>query len=302
MKFLQLFRNYIEYHRTTPGPERRKKGTIQVYEVKYKMVNLFLYEKSIVNINCNDFDNSVCEQLIGWMEKKKHSNNKKNYTKNYIIRIVEICQEVLDFGVDKRFIKRSNCYSFKMVRDEPKEPIYLSPEQIKAFENYTSSSSLKMKAAIMFVITIHTGFDYGDFAELRKFHRVTYKGRDYLIKPRHKNGIKQIIPISPKLDELLELYNYDIRLLSNTKFNEYIKIVAAELNIDIYLTTKDGRKIFFMNKLNNEGYSMEASSKIGGHKTTYTTEKYYAQVNVNLISKEMDRLGIKKQLNEQPGI
>lgn len=70
-----------------------------------------------------------------------------------------------------------------------------------------------------------------------------------------------------------------------------LKILAKEFEIDIPLKSKDGRKIFFMNKLNNEGYSMEAASKMGGHKRVKTTEETYARVNINLISKELDRLG-----------
>lgn len=292
MKFLQLFRSYIEYYRIATGSERRKVGTVRAYEVKYALVNNFLYENKLVNLKCNSFDNELCENFYKWLKQSKYSNKKKNYSINYVIRVIEICQEVIDFGVAKRFINRSNCYTFKLYREEPKEPVYFSSEQIKAFENYESESSLRTSAAVMFVIIMHTGFDYGDFKEVKRHHNVAFKGRNYLIKRRHKNGEKQVIPISTVLNVILEKHDYNIRLLSNAKFNQYLKFVAKDLKINIPLTTKDGRKIFFMNKLNNEGYAMEALSKMGGHKTTRTTEKYYAQVNINLISRELDRLGI----------
>lgn len=284
MKFLALFRNYISFYRNASGTKKKSKGTIKAYEVKYSLVTIFLYQNQLTNIKCIDFTNDICELLYDWLQDKK-------YSCNYSIRIVEICQSVITFGVKAGIIKTSHCYSFKLKREPPKEPPYLSAEQIKLIEEYQSFNALKQKSAIMFAIQIHTGFDYGDFAELRPYHKTSYKGRDYIVKPRHKNGQQQVIPISDYLGKILEQYNYNIRLLSNARFNQYIKIVAKELGINMNFTTKDGRKLFFMNKLNNEGFQMEAASRMGGHKSIQTTEKYYAQVNINLISNELDRLG-----------
>lgn len=284
MKFLVLFRNYINFYRNASGTNKKSRGTIKAYEVKYSLVTIYLYQNSITDIKCIEFNNTICENLYEWLRKKE-------YSCNYSIRIVEICQAVITFGVKTGTIKTSHCYSFKLKREAPKEPPYLSPEQIKLLEEYQSFSSLKQKAATMFAIQIHTGFDYGDFGELRPFHKVSYKGREYIVKPRHKNGQQQVIPISEYLNKTLDKYQYNIKLLSNAKFNQYIKIVVKELGINSNFTTKDGRKIFFMNKLNNEGFQMEATSRMGGHKSIQTTEKYYAQVNINLISNELDRLG-----------
>lgn len=97
------------------------------------------------------------------------------------------------------------------------------------------------------------------------YRDAVYKEQQYIMKPRHKPPHnKQVVPVSPVLKFLLEKYKYKISLLDNVKLNKKIKVVAEELGLSIRPTVKDGRKLFMMNKLNNEGWTMEATSKMGG--------------------------------------
>ncbi|MES2287750.1 MAG: hypothetical protein V4547_18825 [Bacteroidota bacterium] len=286
ISFLELFRIYISYHtKAIDKFEVKKAGTIRAYSCKYKILNEFLIKKESVKLKAVHFDMELSKKLSEWLIESKYGHN-------YSVRVREICRLVLQHGAINSLISTNPLSFLKLKRSPPKKPPYFTKEQMKAFEVYTSDSSLKTKAAHMFLIQLNSGFDYGDFNEVGRHLKVLHRGQYYIVKPRNKNGNESIIPINPVLERMLEMYDYKIKLLSNVKFNLYIKLVAKEIGIPFWqgITTKDGRKLFMMNKLNNEGYSIQAVSKMGGHTTISTTEKYYAQANINLISNELEKM------------
>lgn len=289
LRFLEVFRWYIDFYRKTRKREEIKEPeTIQHYENKYCLIADFLFEKEKQDILPKHFTTELCDDFFNWLIDRpcKH---------NYAVRAVKQCIAVLKHANKEKIIK-CQLPDFGVKKHKPKEPTYLSPDQIKAFEEYKSYYSMKQKAADLFVLQIHTGFDFGDFSEISRGCQFIYKGRKYLIKQRHKgrkkDSAQQVIPMNPVIERILEKYNFNLSILNNASYNEYIKKVADDLGIEIYLCCKDGRKIFFMNKLNNEGFTLEAASKMGGHKRVRTTEDYYAKVNINLINNELNRLGL----------
>lgn len=282
--FLELFRKYIAYYREASNKfERKKPATIRHYNNKYSLVCDFLFELQTVKIYPHQFTDLLCTELFNYLDGKEYSHN-------YSVRVVEICISVLDFGAKNKIIQSNPSAYWSMPREAPQDPIYLSAEKIKQIEDYKSLSSLKQKTADMLVVQIHTGVGYGDFKEIKKTDIVNFKGKKYFIKPRHKNSNKQVVPLSDIAENVFLKYNYDMQLLSNPVYNRWLKVVAFELDINQKLKCRDGRTIFMMNKLNNEGYSMEAVSKMGGHKTVRTTEMYYAKVDINLIHNEYLKL------------
>lgn len=283
-RLVEVFRKYISYHNATYNSfDKRAKVTIGAYANKMSLLIEFLNEKELLKLLAKDFTTKVAKEYFTWLCEK--------YQHNYAARVCEICRTVLDYGVEAEIIEINPIASLSIKKTKPKKPPYFSPQQIKDWENYTSTDDNKRKAAHMCVLQIHTGFDYGDFGEVSREHIHMHGGRKYLIKPRHKNGVEQILPLSEKAEEILELYDYKMKLLSNPEHNLYLKEVAADLGIKMHLTNKSFRKLFFMNKLNNEGYHIGPLSKMGGHKRIQTTEDTYASVTLNLIENELNRLG-----------
>lgn len=234
----------------------------------------------LVKIKAVSFVPNKCEDYFQWLDSKQ-------YAHNYSVRCVQICVEVLDFGAQKGIIPSNPSVYYKKKKIPPSEPLYFTPEQMAKFENYKSSSSEKQKGADMFALQLHTGISYGDFKEINKHHVLMFKGVKYFVKPRHKTTNKQIVPLHPIAEAILNKYNYQLQLLANPTYNRILKQLARDLDIDYPLKCKDGRTLFMMNKLNNEGYSIEAVSRMGGHKTVRTTETYYAQTNLNLVHNEI---------------
>lgn len=280
--FLPLFQKYIQYYRETNNYwEKRKPITLEIYQDKYDIIQEYLIEIDQKELLAINFNIKFARSYFDWLLKR--------YCHNHAVRQVEICKAVLDFGGREEMISSNPINFYKIKRVPPKKPPYLSSNQIALIEKYRHSSVQKTKAWAMLVIQLHTGYDYGDFREISRDIIQEFKGRIYLVKPRHKNGEEAIVELSQIAESILEHYNFKMRLLPNSTYNELIKKIFSDLQISLRPCSKDIRKLFLMHKLNNEGYSIQMTSKMGGHKYIKTTEDYYVQKNINMIHLELNQ-------------
>lgn len=278
--FIAVFQRYVEYHDSRRLIyDKRAKTTIQSYKNRLELLKIFLKHGRQWDIKAVDFRPSVCKRFFDGLASR--------YSHNYAARVAGSCSTVMDWAVNNDLMTYNPLKSFTIPKMPPKRPTYFTPSQMSLFETYRSDEPMKQKAADLFTLIMHTGFDYGDLVEVRRHHIIVYQGQRYIIKPRHKNGNEAVIPLSVKAERVLEKYNYRVRVLSNPLLNRMIKEVAKEIGIETYLTAKSGRKIFGMNKINNEGHSIEAGSKMLGHKSIKTTQETYINVNLNLVHNEV---------------
>ncbi len=280
--FLFLFRLYIShYSQSNNYWEKRKPITLEIYQDKYNIINQYLISIEQVKLLAVSFDIKFARTFLDYLLKK--------YSHNHAVRLIEKCKAVLDFGAREEYINVNPISFYKIKRQPPKTPPYLSAEQITMIERYTSVSVQRTKASAMLVIQLHTGYDFGAFKEISRSCIQSFKGRSYLIKNRHKNGLESIVELSSVAFEILERYDFKMQLLPNPTYNKLIKLIFAELGFTLRPCAKDIRKLFLMHKLNNEGYSIQAVSKMAGHKYIKTTEDYYVQKNINMIHLELEQ-------------
>jgi len=286
IKMLELLFKMVSYHENSKRIEdKRNKHTLRHWRNKINIVSEFLYEHDLIQIKAVNFNKNVANSYFDWLINKKYKNNSA-------VRCVEFISQAQKFGVSKDILSRRPLDYLLLKRTRPETPTYFTPEQIKLWENYNSHNKLKQKAANLAILQINTGFDYGDFSEIRREHIKTFENRKFIVKPRHKNGNEAIIPLKQIVEDILELYDYSIKPMSNHAYNTLIKEICTELNIDIYIKSKSLRKVFVMDQLNNKCVPIEATSKMAGHKSTKTTEDFYGQVNIHLISNALNNLGI----------
>lgn len=93
--------------------------------------------------------------------------------------------------------------------------------------------------------------------------------------------------------EILAKYGYALPIISNVKYNEYLKVVAQAAGIDKPISTHWARHTG-ATLLLNEGIDMRIVSKICGHSSTRITEMIYAKLLdetvVNAVKKVKDKL------------
>lgn len=275
--FKQLFTEYIEAHE-----KKRAFGTIKNYNVRYKLLCTFLEVEQKKNITPELFNVSFAKQYFNWLCKKE--------SHNYSVRAVEICRTVLQYAFENDKIKSNPLAALKLKKIAPKKIVWLTPEEIKLIESHTFSSGALQKTSDMFLFQCYTGLDYGDLMSVSTKDIQNYQGDNYIIKNRLKSGEESIIPYTANIEKIWKKYDYELPRMENQVYNRFLKEIASILEINKRITSHVGRKTFTMNKLNHEGYSMEATSKMAGHSSVKTTETHYAKVNLHLIKMETIRL------------
>lgn len=277
----ELFLEFIEAHK-----HKRATGTIKNYNVRYNLLCDFLEAERKNNISAELFNVSYAKQYFNWLCKKE--------SHNYSVRAVEICRSVLQYAFENDKIKSNPLAPLKLKKNAPKKIIWLTPDEVKQMESHRFVSVALQKTADMFLFQCYTGLDYGDLMSVTTKDIQTYQGDKYIVKSRLKSGEESIIPYTANIDRLWKKYEYKLPHMENQTYNRFLKEVANVLEIPKWITTHIGRKTFTMNKLNHEGYSMEATSKMAGHSSVKTTETHYAKVNLSLIKMETLRLSVIK--------
>lgn len=85
---------------------------------------------------------------------------------------------------------------------------------------------------------------------------------------------------------VLKKYDYKLPLISNVKYNQYLKVCAQMAKIDKPITSHWARHTGATILL-NEGVDMEVVAKILGHSSTKMTRQVYAKLLDKTVAKKM---------------
>lgn len=100
-----------------------------------------------------------------------------------------------------------------------------------------------------------------------------------------ENRIESVLPFMPEAKEICMKYcittlqgkKLVIPVITNQKYNAYLKEIGEIQGFKITLSTHVGRKTFGTIAL-NKGYSIETVSKMLGHNNIKTTQQHYTVV------------------------
>ena len=154
---------------------------------------------------------------------------------------------------------------------------YLTPEEfhrIKVVELPTISLE---RVRDLFVFQTYTCLSYTDLRDFDASEITEVKGMKVYMGNRQKTRKNFTIPLLKEPLEILEKYNGKLPIISNVKYNEYLKLVAQAAGIDKPLSTHWARHTG-ATLLLNEGIDMRIVSKICGHSSTKITEQVYAKL------------------------
>jgi site-specific recombinase XerD len=143
----------------------------------------------------------------------------------------------------------------------------------------------------VFVFQTYTCLSYSDLREFDSKMIQEVKGMNVYVGNRKKTNMTFTIPLlSPALD-ILHKYHGKLPIISNVKYNEYLKIVAQSSGIDKPLSTHWARHTGATLVL-NEGIPMQIVSKICGHSSTKITEQIYAKLLDETVVEAISKLDI----------
>lgn len=192
---------------------------------------------------------------------------------------------ILD-AIDDGFLKR-NPYKWVHIRKDKDSGLskYLTLEELQAIEKAKMPTTSLERVRDLFVFQSYTCLSYTDLAvfDAKMVKDGVYTGK------RGKTGVEYSFLLLPPAKKVLEKYKGRLPIISNVKYNEYLKLVAQAAKIDKPISTHWARHTGATILLNEGGVDMEIVSHILGHSSTKMTRKIYAKLLDKTVVKAMTK-------------
>lgn len=185
---------------------------------------------------------------------------------------------ILD-AIDEGYLKRNPYKWVAIDKNKRSHGIErcLTPEQFNRLKVAKMPTESIERVRDLFVFQTYTCLSYSDLKEFDSKMVQTIKDMKVYVGKRHKTNITFTIPLLPPALEIIRKYKGKLPIISNVKYNEYLKIVAQAAGIDKPLSTHWARHTG-ATLLLNEGVPIQIVSKICGHSSTKITEQVYAKL------------------------
>jgi len=276
------------------------RGTWSNFNTSYRHTLKFLTTQyRVADINILALDLEFIKRLYHWyktVKKMNHNSSLKN--------IANMKKIVLDC-VDNGWLLADPFAKFEMTRVEV-DTIYLEQPELQAIVSKKLSNLRLQRVRDVFVFCCFTGLSFIDVKQLKR-SEISFgaTGELRVYKNRQKTGTPAVIPLLPVAKQLLSKYAYDencilqdmlLPVLSNQKYNTYLKELADLCDVEKELSSKMARNTFATTVTLANNVPMETISKMMGHKSLRQTQ-HYAKVLAIKVAEDMDTLN--KRLNKK---
>lgn len=269
------------------GKEYSKSTHSKFIEAKQHTEDFLYYTTKKRNIQLEDISLKFLQDFDFYLKTQK------NFKQITINKSIQRISKIIKLALAEGFLVTNPFILYK-----PKKVInnitYLTPEELSSLENHKFSQKRLEQVRDMFVFCCYTGLPYQEMASLKAKHIVKkFDNKLWIDMYRQKTKKQFALPLLPKALEILDKYKSDKELLpiiSNQKFNSYIKEVAEIIGIEKKLTHHIARKTFATTVLLYNDVPMEIVSELLGHSKLSTTQEHYAKVVQRKVSEQVASL------------
>lgn len=253
-----LFTEYLKILKKRVGVNL----TAAVYR-KYEIVRDLFYGSISNTKQVNEITNGVIANFYAELNRKYESTT----SAAMMVKLKTIITYALDNGKLK-----INPFNSIKISKRTKEVEYLTLDEIQAIKSKSFNGRLE-KVRDLFLFQCFTGLAYADMAQLTK-EDFQFNGDQIFIKKcRVKTGISYLTVLIDEAVEIVKRYNFELPVLSNQKYNSYLKEIADLCGITKPMHTHIGRHTFATYML-NKGVSIEVVAKMLGHSNIKQTQHY----------------------------
>ncbi len=228
----------------------------------------------------------ICYQnIMAWDEfaKKRCKRQSSVYTYHKVLKI---------------FVREA--YASQLITVDPYQTIkldhgtsesrkFLTKEELERIENKPFEDKCLERVRDMFLFCCYTGLAYADLAKF-DFNEAVYTDGMYRIRDyRQKTGTQYNISLVNKAMAILEKYKFKLPIISNQKYNAFLKVIGSFCEIKKRLTSHVARHTFATTVTLGNGVRIEVVSKMLGHTNIQTTQ-IYAKIYQQEVDKEFNRL------------
>ena len=306
---------YSKFKGNTP---KKELGVLEVYELfniriykligrdlkKFtyrKYIESFVHLKSFIKAYFKANDIKLKDLKLNFLNEYEYFlKTQKRLEQSTINKAIQRFRKVIQFALEQEYIEKNPFIGYKAKRLQ-KEVIYLTDDELKFLENYDFSQTRLQQVKDLFVFCCYTGLAFKEMSNLKAEHIVKgFDGNKWIKMNREKTSKPLMIPLLPKALDMINKYqNEEILLpvISNQRFNSYLKEIADIVGLKKNLTHHIARKTFASTVLLFNDVSMEVVSELLGHSKISTTQDYYAKIVNKKLSETMRDLS--ERLNEK---
>ncbi|MCX6216466.1 phage integrase SAM-like domain-containing protein [Spirosoma sp.] len=249
VSLLSAFELYLKD--SEKDPERSlKDSSLEVYDnVRKKLIDFLISQKAL-DLLVEDFDLSWVKRYRVWMKQIKLEGGKIGHADSYIVKHTQTIKNVLVWAKLHKLSDSNPLEGLRIKNATYDDPVFLTEDEFQRLRGHQFNNKHIQQAADVFIILCRCGFHYGDLLDFVKKHKTALrKGVDgdlWMIKDRIKTEVSQRVPQFEEVKTIVDKYGgwEKLPLTSLAKFNTWLKLVAAELNLPSDLSSKAGRKTF----------------------------------------------------------
>lgn len=265
--------NLYEQHNNQYKLQYEQNQTSRTTYLKYNKAKEYLYLYIVQTTSKQDIDiTKITPSFID-----NHYTFLRQYmAHNSAIKIMKRLKKIIQLAIDEGYIT-INPFKFKL-QEEIIQHTPLSISDLNKIKNKHFHIDRLNKIRDLFLFQCYTGLAYADMKNLNKNNIKN----NMIIIQRQKTDIQSVIPLLPQALEILEKYDYNLPVLSNQKYNSYLKEVGYLSDIQAVMHSHLARHTYATLLLNNN-VPVQVISKALGHSNTRITEKVYAKMNTETI-------------------
>lgn len=217
----------------------------------------------------------------------------KRFMQNTIYKTLQRFRQIVKLSVALDYLPKDPFLLYKGKKPK-KEIVFLSKDELRNLEQHQFASERLQQVADMFIFCCYTGLAYTEMATLKESNiQRGFDDNKWLYIRRQKTKKSYEVPLLSKASDILDKYRTEEKLLpvvSNQRFNSYLKEIAEIVGIDKILTHHIARKTFASTILLFNNVPMEIVSELLGHSEIGITQQHYAKIVKEKVSEEMGKL------------
>ena len=277
---LGTFDEYISRFQKLVDKKKRSGGTLRQWRTTKRKVEAFLifgYKQK--DIHFTDITPNFGDDMLDYLTLEAEVTISEPTARGYIKKT----KQIIKTAVKKQRLVVNPIGDFVCTTEIP-DIAPLEYHQVLTIYNKDFRIDRLNEVRDSYIFQCFTGFAYQDIFALSQDNIVLVgqEKQKWLIKNRGKTGVAETVPVLPIIDHLIEKYKSHPKCIqrnclmpidSNTHYNGYLKEIAAICGIDRELNTHLARHTFADIML-NLGVPLEDVSKMLGHKSIRTTQRY----------------------------
>lgn len=268
-----LFNDFLSMHQKRIGTDL----TPAAYQ-KYEYVRNLFFTQVPKNTEVRNITCSMIESFYIYLQQRYNTAT----SASHLTRL----KTVIRYAMSDGYLHIDPFKNIK-VKHYKKPIVYLTEDELDKIYNAKIENESLDNVRNAFILQSYCGLAYCDLNNLQISDiKIDADGNHYVTKQRQKTGTEFTTVILPRGVEILKQHNYKLRILSNQKYNEYLKQIAVIAGIEKHLTTHIARKTFCCMLL-NRGVSINTVAKCAGHSDVKITKSYYATLQETTIIKEV---------------